>query len=212
MKISKIRISIAVLVFFIGLVIAYFGYSKKYDVDPSANWPTINGQVKSSKISRTLEKTQSNAGVYNAGIMGTHVNNTRRNIYNFFVELDYSYTVDGEEYRGSQIYPHKDPSFTNESEANDLKTRFYKGKNVIVHYNESNPNESYLIYEKPSIIFYVICAILFVVVFPLLSLFANMNFNNTFVSGNRNTSIFGNNQNTSGLVGYQQPTMINLSV
>ena len=200
MSINNIRITIAVISLVIGLVIAFFGYRKWADHDPVLDWSTTKGVILSSKKESKLAETSSDANVYNTGVFGTQVRGSKRNVYNYFVKLEYSYTVNGEEYRSSQIYPHQDPSFSSEGDATELKTRFFKNKKVTVYYNPRNPNKTYLIYDTPSVALYVICAILFCLGVPLIALFA---------STRPGSMWFWDNPWSSG---YQQPTMVNVQL
>lgn len=119
MKICKVVIGISTA---LCILLLFFFYKKLDDAFHSHLWPTVQGIVIKSYVSRTVTNTSGYA--------------------NFFPKVFYVYNVDGIDYKGNRIFFLEDGRGLSWSERKAEK--YYVGKRVRVFYKQKNPRISVL--------------------------------------------------------------------
>ncbi|MCH8474337.1 MAG: DUF3592 domain-containing protein [Opitutales bacterium] len=109
-----------------GVVILFFGLRALQESRESLNWPSVEGQVLSSKIveSRSSSSSGGSSTSYRA-------------------DVTYRYTVDGSSYTGDRIQA-SSVSSSNHSRARAMTRKYPEGKTVEVFYNPDRPYRSLL--------------------------------------------------------------------
>jgi hypothetical protein len=144
---------------FMGIIGLYVGGNGIYQAKESAEWPSTNGVVQTSKLefrSTPYDFKSKGKGIYHAKIV-------------------YQFHVKEQTYRGTQI-AFGDFDTSDPSHAQQIVTRYPKGKTVKVYYRDSDPDICVLepgiqarawFFPTISLVFCVI-GILMVIFFPKL--------------------------------------------
>lgn len=66
----------------------------------------------------------------------------------YYVEVDYEYTVDGETYDSSNVYPGPGQVSKSRIDAEDVVENYPEGETVTAYYNPEDPSESFLIKQR----------------------------------------------------------------
>jgi energy-coupling factor transporter transmembrane protein EcfT len=110
----------------IGILIALFSYSAYKTSAESKDWPTVEGVIVKSEI----EQQTSTSGE------GTN----KKTTVNSYPKIAYRYQVDGQDHKCTKI-----SFFSASGNANQVVSRYPKGKTIRVYYNPAKPQQAVLV-------------------------------------------------------------------
>ena len=94
---------------------------------------------------------------------------TNKNFTEYKINIDYRYSVDGKDFKGTQFYPLIPNVFSDKKYANELMDKYQNGSEISVYYNPKKPGNSCLITSKDvSPLKYVIMIAIFLVIAVIL--------------------------------------------
>jgi len=114
----------------LGLAGAIWGYSTLARDNASASWPSVEGTMLSSTVSRRVSRTGSGAQ------KSTRIRHE--------VNVSYEYTVNGQFYTSDRIRREKYQT-RHPSRAWDMARKYPQGKKVDVYYDPASPDKAVLI-------------------------------------------------------------------
>lgn len=141
----QLGVIIAVLL----VIIAIFLWFK------SSNWGKVEGEI--TRFDLIEEYESANSG------MSDH-----ERLFRYKVNIEYTYSYDGKQFVGTQIYPGLPNIFPSEKSAREAIDSLRSGSLVTVFFDKSNPKQSALITSKQfksSALVVMIISILSVVIF-----------------------------------------------
>ena len=143
-----------------GLAFFFFLTGELRSIWECRNWPTVPGVIVSSKVVET-DRLETNTLPDRKGM-------TSRFVY--LPTITYNYTVEGTEYRSSQVFLWMDAEdFHQPDTAGEIVARYPVGKEVTVHYEPGNIGEAVL---ETSIKFTHVAFPLIGILFVLLGVWA----------------------------------------
>lgn len=101
----------------------------------SRNWSETQGKVTSVSV-EGIRKTSAQQV------------NSSEGLFDYKVDISYSYSVEGQEYTGTVLTAGIPNVFSSKTDADDIVTKFAVGRQVDVYYAPSSPENSALITAK----------------------------------------------------------------
>lgn len=138
------------MLFNIAAVIAVVvGLGYLYSLSSSERWAETTGQITKLEVRERISR----------------VSSSNSNTVEFVVDVEFSYTVNGAMYTGTQIYPALPNVFSHQSDLDTFLSEYTKGANVRVFYNQEKPERSALRKPHISTLGYMVLLIFVVLVF-----------------------------------------------
>ena len=122
-----------------GLVSLMLFEGSRYGSTAGGTWPTVRGKVVES------------------GTESYRVRVTKTTVTSYAPVVEYSYLVNGHEYRSRQIQLDDNSGGESRAEAAEIAARYPKDRDVEVHYDPTNPGNAAL--EKPTGIAWYLLAV-----------------------------------------------------
>jgi hypothetical protein len=113
----------------VGIGLVVFGLRERKKAKAAESWPTANGSILSARLDQQTRTERSDGRTYT------------RTSYTPIIE--YTYTVGGQTYQGSRVFPGASMSYDHGT-AQNIVNRYQPGAAVAVHYDPGDPTQAVL--------------------------------------------------------------------
>jgi len=124
------KVGVALLFLVVGIGVGIFGWLQLGKARASLSWPTADGVIMQSDVRRERRWVKT----------GKH----RREKITYKADVDYIYTVNGQEYSADRISYGGTHSSSSRVTADQITSQYPRGKKVTVSYDPQDPGEAVL--------------------------------------------------------------------